>query len=143
MGKAFTIGALSRESGVNLETIRFYERSGLLPEPVRSASGYRHYQALDVRRLRFIRRGRELGFGLEEIRTLLELAGQPHGPCAQADRLVQEHLVDIEARIRDLQRMKAELSRIAGCDSTRAEHCRLLEALDSRQCCAADRESRA
>ena len=84
MGKAFTIGVLARESGVNLETIRFYERSGLLPEPVRSASGYRHYQAIDVRRLRFIRRGRELGFGLEEIKALVELADHPQSPCADA-----------------------------------------------------------
>lgn len=137
MAKAFTIGALSRESGVNLETIRFYERSGLLPEPVRSASGYRHYQAIDVRRLRFIRRGRELGFSLEEIKALLALAGEPHSPCAQADRLVHEHLQAIEARIQDLQRMKAELSKLAGCDSQQAEHCRLLEALDSRECCSA------
>lgn len=136
MAKAFTIGALSRESGVNLETIRFYERSGLLPAPARSASGYRHYEALDVRRLRFVRRGRELGFSLEEIKALLELANQPHSPCAAADRLVQEHLSAIETRIQDLQRMKAELGKLAGCDSDQAEHCRLLEALDSRDCCA-------
>ncbi|SDH15510.1 DNA-binding transcriptional regulator, MerR family [Pseudomonas benzenivorans] len=136
MAKAFTIGALSRESGVNLETIRFYERSGLLPAPKRSASGYRHYEALDVRRLRFVRRGRELGFSLEEIKALLELANQPHSPCAVADRLVQEHLSAIETRIQDLLRMKAELGKLAGCDSEQAEHCRLLEALDSRDCCA-------
>ena len=74
MSKPLTIGALARDSGVNLETIRFYERSGLLPEPRRSPSGYRHYQEMDVRRLRFIRRGRELGFSLEEIRSLLDLA---------------------------------------------------------------------
>ncbi|WP_439888832.1 MerR family DNA-binding protein [Pseudomonas sp. MBLB4123] len=136
MGKAFTIGVLARESGVNLETIRFYERSGLLPEPARSASGYRHYQAIDVRRLRFIRRGRELGFGLEEIKALVELADHPQSPCADADRLVQEHLRAIEARIQDLQRMKGELAKLAGCDSRRAEHCRLLEALDRRECCS-------
>ncbi|MDA7088326.1 MerR family DNA-binding protein [Pseudomonas sp. SA3-5] len=132
MSKAFTIGALARESGVNLETIRFYERSGLLPTPARSVSGYRHYQAIDVRRLRFIRRGRELGFSLGEIKALIELAGHPQSPCAEADRLVQEHLQAIEARIQDLQRMKAELAKLAGCDGEQAEHCRLLEALDSR-----------
>ena len=137
MSKTFTIGALSRESGVNLETIRFYERSGLLPAPKRSASGYRHYEVLDVRRLRFVRRGRELGFSLEEIKALLELASQPQSPCAEADRLVREHLAAIEARIQDLQRLKAELGKLAGGDSNQAEHCRLLEALDSRVCCAA------
>lgn len=135
MGKPFTISALSRESGVNLETIRFYERSELLPTPKRSASGYRHYDEVDIRRVRFIRRGRELGFSLEEIRTLLGLAKQPQSSCAEADRLVQEHLLAIDARIRDLQSMKTELNKLAGCDSVQAEHCRLLEALDSRNCC--------
>ncbi|VXB25145.1 MerR family transcriptional regulator [Pseudomonas sp. 8AS] len=136
MDKPLTIGALSRASGVNLETIRFYERSGLLPEPQRSSAGYRHYQAMDVRRLRFIRRGRELGFSLEEIRSLLDLAAHPDSPCASADQMVREHLETIAARIRDLQNMQAELNKIAGCQSGHAEHCRLLEALDSRDCCA-------
>lgn len=136
MDKPLTIGRLSRDSGVNLETIRFYERSGLLPQPQRSAAGYRHYQAVDVRRLRFIRRGRELGFSLEEIRSLLDLAAHPESPCDAADRMAREHLDAIEARIRDLQSMQAELNKIAGCQSGHAEHCRLLEALDSRDCCA-------
>lgn len=136
MNKPFTISALSKQSGVNLETIRFYERSGLLPKPQRTASGYRNYQDDDVRRVLFIRRGRELGFSLDEIRTLLDLVNRPHSPCAEADQLVQSHLVTIEARIRDLQKMQAELSRMAQCTSSEAEHCRLLEALDNRQCCA-------
>ena len=135
MSKPLTIGVLARDSGVNLETIRFYERSGLLPAPQRSPSGYRHYQEQDVRRLRFIRRGRELGFSLEEIRSLLDLAAHPESPCASADRMVREHLDAIATRIRDLQNMQAELSKLAGCHSGHAEHCRLLEALDSRECC--------
>ena len=135
MSKPLTIGALARDSGVNLETIRFYERSGLLPAPQRSAAGYRHYQQMDVRRLRFIRRGRELGFSLEEIRSLLELAAHPESPCESADQMVREHLDAIETRIRDLQNMRAELSKLAGCHSGHAEHCRLLEALDDRHCC--------
>jgi len=135
MGKPITIGMLARDSGVNLETIRFYERSGLLPAPQRSPAGYRHYQPEDVRRLRFIRRGRELGFSLDEIRSLLDLAAHPESPCASADQMVREHLDAIETRIRDLQNMRAELSKLAGCHSGHAEHCRLLEALDSRECC--------
>ncbi|MDC7823627.1 MerR family DNA-binding protein [Pseudomonas sp. BLCC-B13] len=135
MSKPLTIGVLARDSGVNLETIRFYERSGLLPAPQRSPSGYRHYQKQDVRRLRFIRRGRELGFSLEEIRSLLDLAAHPESPCASADQMVREHLDAIETRIRDLQNMRAELSKLAGCHSGHAEHCRLLEALDDRDCC--------
>ncbi|MBD9485323.1 MerR family DNA-binding protein [Pseudomonas sp. PDM14] len=135
MSKPLTIGALSRDSGVNLETIRFYERSGLLPAPARSASGYRHYEEVDVRRLRFIRRGRELGFSLDEIRNLLDLAAHPQSPCDAADRMAREHLDAIETRIRDLLSMQAELRKLADCHSGHAEHCRLLEALDSRECC--------
>lgn len=135
MGKPLTIGALARHSGVNLETIRFYERSGLLPTPQRSPAGYRHYQEQDVRRLRFIRRGRELGFSLEEIRGLLELAAHPESPCDAADRMAREHLDSVEARIRDLQNLRAELGKLADCHSGHAEHCRLLEALDDRDCC--------
>ena len=135
MSKPLTIGVLARDSGVNLETIRFYERSGLMPAPQRSPAGYRHYQEQDIRRLRFIRRGRELGFSLEEIRSLLDLAAHPESPCTSADQMVREHLDAIETRIRDLQNMRAELSKLAGCHSGHAEHCRLLEALDDRDCC--------
>ena len=78
MSKPLTIGALARDSGVNLETIRFYERSGLLPEPQRSPSGYRHYQEQDVRRLRFIRRGRELD--LESIELVEPAVAGEAGP---------------------------------------------------------------
>ena len=133
MSKPLTIGTLARASGVHLETVRFYERSGLLPQPQRSPAGYRHYQEQDVRRLRFIRRGRELGFSLEEIRSLLDLAAQPESPCDSADRMAREHLDTIEARIRDLQNLHAELSKVVGCRSGHAEHCRLLEALEAPQ----------
>lgn len=135
MSKAITIGVLARDSGVNLETIRFYERSGLIPAAQRGSNGYRHYQDSDVRRLRFIRRGRELGFSLEEIRSLLDLAAHPESPCDAADRMAREHLDAIQTRIRDLQNLQAELSKLADCHSGQAEHCRLLEALDSRDCC--------
>lgn len=135
MSTTLTIGSLSKQSGVNVETIRFYERSGLLPAPQRTPSGYRSYRAEDVRRLRFIRRGRELGFSLEEIRELLELAAHPQQPCASADRMVREHLDAIEIRIRDLQNLQQELRKLGNCPSAEAEHCRLLEALDERHCC--------
>ena len=122
-------------SGCHLETIRYYERVGLMPPPARTASGYRAYRPAEVERLRFISRGRELGFSLEEIRSLLDLAAHPESPCASADQMVREHLDAIETRIRDLQNMCAELSKLAGCHSGHAEHCRLLEALDDRDCC--------
>lgn len=132
MATPLTIGKLSQASGVNTETIRYYERSGLLPAPARSGSGYRHYREDDVKRLRFIRRGRELGFGLEEIRSLLQLMDQPQQNCEAADRMVQKHLMEVEARIRDLQAIHTALAQLAGCQSRTAEHCLVLETLEDR-----------
>ncbi|HEY9104252.1 helix-turn-helix domain-containing protein [Chitinimonas sp.] len=135
MSARYTIGALSKESGVNPETIRYYERIGLLPAPPRSDSGYRHYSAATAQRLRFVRRGRELGFGIEEIRTLLQLADHPEAACSTADELARQHLAEVEAKIADLEAMREVLGRLVGCDSQSAEHCRLIEALDQRNCC--------
>lgn len=132
---AVTIGALARATGVNLETIRYYERIGLMPLPGRSESGYRLYGEAAARRLAFIRRGRELGFGIDEIRGLLALAAHPEQPCGEADVLVRAHIAEVDARIRDLQALRDELAGLAGCASTEAAHCRLLEALDNRRCC--------
>ena len=119
--KARTIGVLSKDAGVNLETIRYYERIGLIPEPARSASGYRLYGDEAARRLAFIRRGRELGFTIEEIRNLLQLAAHPESPCHEADRLVQEHLDLVDARIRDLKALRGELVKLSGCNAEHAE----------------------
>nr|WP_067289009.1 MerR family DNA-binding protein [Marinobacterium profundum] len=130
MAESYSIGQLSKASGVNLETVRYYERIGLLPAPQRAANGYRRYTKESARRLRFIRRGRELGFGIEAIRTLLQLANYPQEPCHEADQLTRAHLQDVEAKIADLQAMRQELERLACCDSDSAEHCRLIEALD-------------
>jgi DNA-binding transcriptional MerR regulator len=135
MSKLYRIGELSRESAVNLETIRYYERIGLLQQPARDASGYRCYQENDVRRLGFIRRGRELGFSIDELRTLLELADHPNSPCAEADHLARSHLQQVDERIADLQQMRNVLEKLVGCSSDSAEHCRLLETLDKRDCC--------
>lgn len=135
MSRVYRIGELSRESAVNLETIRYYERIGLLQQPARNASGYRCYQPEDVRRLSFIRRGRELGFSIDELKTLLQLADHPQSPCAEADQLAQAHLQQVDARIADLQQMRSVLKTLVGCSSSSAEHCRLLETLDRRSCC--------
>lgn len=137
MNTTLTIGKLSQASGVNIETIRYYERTGLLPLPARSSSGYRHYREDDIKRLRFIRRGRELGFSLEEIRSLLQLTDQPHQPCDTADQLVQKHIAEVDARIRDMQAIRTALEQLAGCQSRTAAHCRLLETLEERDCCNA------
>lgn len=135
MLEKYTIGALSRESGVNLETIRYYEKINLLNKPSRSVNGYRHYDESAIKRLRFVRRGRELGFGIAEIKTLLELADHPEHPCKEADQLAQAHLAEVETKIKDLQAMQEVLTKIVACQSHTAEHCRLIETLDQRSCC--------
>jgi len=129
MDTTYPIGMLSRLSGVNVETIRYYERVELLPAPVRGNNGYRRYNAAAVQRLAFVRRGRELGFTLDEIRKLLELADHPEHPCADADEMVLEHLTDIEGKIRDLRRMRKALRELALCSSHTAARCRLVQAL--------------
>jgi len=126
-----TIGKLSQATAVNAETIRYYERIGLLAAPARTSSGYRTYSEQDAARLRFIKRGRELGFSLDEIRTLVELADQPEHACTDVDRLVQTHLVEVRQRIADLQRLEAELQRLAGCSESSVRECRIIEALSA------------
>lgn len=135
MKNEYTIGVLSKESGVNLETIRYYERISLLPKPPRTASGYRRYDDSAIKRLRFIRRGRELGFGINEIKTLLELANHPEQTCGEADRLARMHLAEVETKIKDLIAMRNVLTQLVACQSDTAEHCRLIETLDQRSCC--------
>src|SRR5712692_6298589 len=104
--ECFPIGVLSQRAGVNIETIRYYERSGLLPKPVRSAGGYRLYQSGDADRLRFIRRARDLGFSLDEVRRLLDLADQRSRSCRRVHDIAAEHLAEIRAKIIDLRRME-------------------------------------
>ncbi|WP_047396039.1 helix-turn-helix domain-containing protein [Chitinibacter sp. ZOR0017] len=129
-----TTQQLAQASGVHAETIRYYERIGLLPAPPRAANGYRRYGADAVTRLGFIRRARELGFAIEDIRGLLDLAAHPDAPCRDADALVQRQLEAVAARIRDLQALHSALQTLAGCDSDAAGHCRLLETLENRTC---------
>jgi MerR family mercuric resistance operon transcriptional regulator len=124
------IGEAASASGCHIETIRYYERVGLLPAPARTDSGYRHYTDAQVQRLRFITRGRELGFSLGEIRSLLALADDESLSCADVDRLARQHLNEIRARVRELTRMVRELERtIAGCQGGRRAQCTILDAL--------------
>lgn len=124
------IGEVSRRSGCHIETIRYYERSGLLPAPKRSAGGYRQYADSDVDRLRFIARGRTLGFSLEEIRSLLQLADDPALSCAEVDQLASQHLADIKARMADLRRMAVALQRtLEVCQGGKRGECAILQVL--------------
>ena len=125
------ISEAAAASGCHLETIRYYERIGLLPSPERTASGYRAYTHGDIDRLRFIARGRDLGFSLEEIRSLLQLSGgEQRLSCTDVDRVARTHLADIHARMADLQRMAGELERVIDqCEGGHRDRCTILWAL--------------
>ena len=131
--EALTIGRLARAVGVNLETVRYYERRGLLPKPPRSGSGYRLFPMEAKRRLRFIRRAQELGFSLGEIRELLSLRVAPTAKSADVRRRAQAKITDIEAKIRSLQSMKKALRELtqtcSGCGPVR--DCPIHENLDA------------
>lgn len=127
-----TIGALSSQTGVNIETIRYYERVGLMPQPPRSAGGRRIYSPAFARRLTFIRRGRELGFSLGDIRSMTGL--QDHSPtCGEVYTLATRHLDEIRSKIADLKRMERAISKAAdACDRNRGPNCPLIDTLSGR-----------
>ena len=125
-----SIGAAARRSGVNIETIRFYERSGLVAAPPRTAGGHRVYGRAAVERLGFVRRARELGFTLEQIRGLLALADEREAPCDRVAALARDHLAAVRGRIADLARMEAVLDdMVARCAGGTVPDCPILEAL--------------
>jgi Hg(II)-responsive transcriptional regulator len=107
--KALTIGQVGRRAGVGVETVRFYEREGLLERPARGASGYRQYGEGAVARLRFIRRAKELGFTLKEVADLLALRQGPDVTCADVKQKALAKIADVEAKIRDLARIRQAL----------------------------------
>ena len=97
------IGQLAQQAGVAIDTVRYYERQGLLPPPQRRASGYRQYDNQDISRLRFIRRAKDLGFTLQEIQELLQLSGSRNADRAEVRALAQRRLADIEHKLRELE----------------------------------------
>jgi len=125
------IGELSRRTGGNIETIRYYERIGLLPAPARSAGRYRIYDTADVRRLAFIRRARELGFTLDEVRTLLKLsANDGQGACTEVRELAELHLGKVRAKIADLRAMERVLAyAVQRCAAAELSDCPIIDAL--------------
>jgi len=132
MAQKLSIGILARETGVKVNTVRFYEDAGIMPLPERTASGRRTYSSEDVRRLRFVRRARALGFSLDEVRSLLELSGEPDRDCAAVNGIAQEHLRTVEDKIEGLLALRDELTRIGGlCAGGRVAGCRVLEVLAS------------
>jgi DNA-binding transcriptional MerR regulator len=132
-----TIGDLSRRTGVKIATIRYYEQMGLIAAPERSQGNQRRYSGPELERLMFVRHARELGLSIDAIRELIDLSGHPERPCADADRIVREHLSAVRQRISRLRRLERELARIASeCDRATVRDCYVIRALADHALCA-------
>lgn len=126
------IGDLARATGVNIETIRYYERIGVLPRPDRRENGRRSYVEADAHRLGFVRHARDLGFDLAAVRTLLALQERPEASCEDASRIAEAQLKAVENRIALLLNLKAELARmVSECQKGIVAECRVIEALSN------------
>lgn len=124
------IGELARAAATKVETIRYYEKIGLLDAPRRTAANYRQYGEAALGRLSFIRRARDLGFPLDQVRTLLDLSDDTARSCRAVDEIAREQLRSVERRIGDLLALKRELARLIDqCDQGTIAQCRILEAL--------------
>jgi MerR family mercuric resistance operon transcriptional regulator len=129
--ESLQIGEVSKRSGVNIETIRFYERIKMLSAPLRSAGGRRIYQDADLRVLVFIRRSRELGFSLEEIRALLRLGAPRKATCREVKEIATHHLQNIRTKISDLTKLESLLTKtISRCSGDQVPDCPVLDILD-------------
>lgn len=135
MREVLTIGEVAKAAEIGVETIRFYEREGLIAEPPRRASGYRQYPREAIRRLRFIRRAKELGFTLHEIGELLSLRVDPSTTCADVRAMARAKIEDIDGRVAELHRIKDVLERLAR--SCRGKgptsECPILDILEERE----------
>ena len=124
------IGELAKGTGTKVETVRYYEQTGLLPAPARTQGNYRSYDSEHLARLSFIRRARDLGFSIEQVRTLLDLSDDQTRDCATVDRIASEHLREVDRKIADLTALRRELGAvIASCGGGTVAECRIIEAL--------------
>lgn len=135
-GFALSIGDLSRRTGCNIQTIRYYEQIGLLPAPPRTEGGQRRYGPPAVQRLGFIRHARELGFDIAAIRSLIALTGEPDRPCVDADRIALQQLDAVKSKIAGLTLLQRELERmLTQCAHGKIAECRVVETLADHALC--------
>ncbi len=129
---SLSIGELSRLTGVNIETIRYYERIGIMPVPPRTEGGQRIYGEDHLKRLAFVRRSRELGFSLDEVRALLDLVGAHALTCADVRNMALGHIVDIRQKVKDLRKLERVLTDLADrCHGRKVPECPLLDTLNA------------
>jgi MerR family mercuric resistance operon transcriptional regulator len=133
-----TIGILAKETGVGVETVRFYERKGLIKQPSKRGLSYRQYVPDDIKRIIFIKRAQELGFTLKEIQNLLNLNTNPRTTCSDVKERAISKVQEVKAKIKDLQRMKATLEEMVGsCGESKkaVSECRILDCFESSWKC--------
>ena len=141
--KPMTIGRLSKEAGVKVTTIRYYESVGLMGEPDRSESGQRQYGNEAVQRLSFIRHARDLGFPMDSVRTLIELQTQPDQDCVAVDVIARDQLADVRKRFNQLKALEAELKRmITSCEGGKVRGCQIMNALNDHDQCLSNTHER-
>jgi len=140
MDRAIPIGTVSRQTGIKVPTIRYYEEVGLLPAPARTESNRRSYDAVAIQRLRFIRHARELGFEVEAIRQLLNFSDQPDRSCADVDTIARRHLAEIDEKIARLTALRSEVQRMVDeGEHGRVAECRVIEVLGDHASCLHER----
>ncbi|WP_020179897.1 helix-turn-helix domain-containing protein [Methylopila sp. M107] len=138
MSDTFAIGELGRATGTKVETVRYYERIGLLAAPRRTSGNYRAYDRGHLNRLSFIRRSRDLGFSLDQVRALLDLADQRDRPCEAVDEIAKGHLAEVERKIADLAALRDELrAMVRQCGHGAVRDCRIIEVLSPQDGLAA------
>ncbi|OEZ90499.1 HTH-type transcriptional regulator HmrR [Janthinobacterium sp. HH106] len=134
MSPTFTIGQLASAAEIPAATIRYYEKIGLLASPSRSGSNYRQYGNDDLDRLTFVRRARDIGFTIDQVRSLLSFSDQQNGDCCTVTALTENHLAVVEQKIADLLLLKDRLtSLLASCKGGLVSDCRIIDALTPRQ----------
>ena len=132
----YTNGALSRETGCKVPTIRYYEQVGLMPKPARTNGNQRRYDERSLQRLRFIRHGRDMGFSPEDIRELLTLSDDPDQPCEQADAIARRQLETVELRLAQLAALRDELQHmVEQCEGGTIGSCQIIEILSDHDLC--------
>jgi len=136
-----TIGNLAKRTGTKVQTIRYYEQIGLMPEPGRTDGGQRRYREAELDRLSFVRHARQLGFSLEAIRELLDLSDHPGNSCAEADAIARRQLRQVEQRLARLEALRSELTRMVHeCSGGQTADCRVLEVLRDHAECLTDHD---
>lgn len=127
----FAIGEASEQSGVNVETIRYYERESIVPKPERTAAGRRSYTRDDIAKLRFVKRCRNLGFPISIIKAFLSLTAEQGRPCTEVKAMAEDHLVEIDAKIENLNRLREALRNLSNNCDEGTSSCPMLDALMS------------